>query len=78
MNVEARLKRVQQLLPEEENLSASFLRATLEVVIMLVQLMANRLSLTSRNSSKLPSTGRFKVHDKASSDEVSSKPDPKK
>lgn len=40
-------------------MSAS-LRATLEVMIMLVQLMANRLSLSSRNSSKPPSTDRFK------------------
>lgn len=58
INVEA-IKRVQQLLAEEEQLSAP-LRATLEVMIMLVQLMANRLSLTSRNSSKPPSTDRFK------------------
>jgi len=59
INVEATIKRVQQLLAEEEHLSSA-LRATLEVMIMLVQLMANRLSLTSRNSSKPPSTDRFK------------------
>jgi transposase len=63
INVEATIKRVQQLLAEEEHLSSA-LRATLEVMIMLVQLMANRLSLTRRNSSKPPSTDRFKGQDK--------------
>lgn len=47
-------------------MSAS-LRATLEVMIMLVQLMANRLSLTSRNSSKPPSTDRFNKDDDGNS-----------
>ncbi len=73
INVEAALKTVQQLLAEEENVSSA-LRATLEVMIMRVQIMANRLSLTSRNSSKPPSTDRFKDQD---SDE-SSKSDKKK
>jgi len=73
INVEATLKRVQQLLAEEANLSSS-LRATLEVMIMLVQLMANRLSLTSRNSSKPPSTDRFnKKDDEANNDDGNTK-----
>jgi len=63
INVEATIKKVQQLIAEEEHLSSA-LRATLEVMIMLVQLMANRLSLTSRNSSKPPSTDRFNTQDK--------------
>jgi transposase len=63
INVEATLKKVQQLIAEEEQLSSA-LRATLEVMIMLVQIMANRLSLTSRNSSLPPSTDRFKDQDK--------------
>lgn len=62
INIEATLKKVQQLLAEEEHLSSA-LRAALEVMIMLVQLMADRLSLTSRNSSKPPSTDRFKNQD---------------
>jgi transposase len=62
INVEDTIKQVQQLIAEEENLSSA-LRATLEVMILLVQLMANRLSLSSRNSSKPPSTDRFKAHE---------------
>ena len=56
------------MLAEEEHLSSA-LRATLEVMIMLVQIMANRLSLTSRNSSKPPSTDRFKEQDKENGDD---------
>jgi len=47
--VEATIKTVQQLLAEEAHLSPA-LRSILEVLIMLVQIMANRLSLNSRNS----------------------------
>ncbi len=56
------------MIAEEAHLSSA-LRATLEVMIMLVQLMANRLSLTSRNSSKPPSTDRFKDQDKENGDD---------
>jgi transposase len=38
-------------------------------MIMLIQIMANRLSLTSRNSSKPPSTDRFKDQDKENGDD---------
>jgi len=62
--VEATIKKVQQLLAEETQLSTA-LRSTLEVLLMLVQIMANRLSLTSRNSSKPPSTDRFPNRDKS-------------
>jgi transposase len=62
INVEATIKKVQQLIADEEHMSSA-LRATLEVMIMLIQIMANRLSLTSRNSSKPPSTDRFKDKD---------------
>ena len=48
---------------------SSALRAALEVLIMLVQLLANRLSLNSRNSSKPPSTDRFNKGDKANNDD---------
>jgi transposase len=56
--VEATIKTVQQLLAEETHLSPA-LRSILEVLIMLVEIMANRLSLNSRNSSKPPSQARF-------------------
>lgn len=56
--MDATLKTVQQLLAEEAHLSPA-LRSILEVMIMLVKLMANRLSLNSRNSSQPPSTDRF-------------------
>jgi transposase len=68
INVDATIKKVQQLIAEEEHLSSA-LRATLEVMIMLIQIMANRLSLTSRNSSKPPSTDRFKDQDKENGDD---------
>jgi transposase len=68
INVEATIKKVQQMIAEEEHLSSA-LRATLEVMIMLVQIMANRLSLNSRNSSKPPSTDRFKEQDKDNGDD---------
>lgn len=51
------------MLAEEANLSPAF-RATLDVMIMLVQIMASRLSMTSRNSSKPPSSDRFKKNSK--------------
>ena len=68
IDVEATIKKVQQLLAEEAHLSSA-LRAALEVLIMLVQLLANRLSLNSRNSSKPPSTDRFNKGDKANNDD---------
>jgi hypothetical protein len=56
--VEATIKAVQQLLVEEAHLSSA-MRSILEVMIMLMQIVANRLSLNSRNSSKPPSQNRF-------------------
>lgn len=58
IDVEATLKSAQQLLAEEANLSPT-LRSILAVLIMLVQIMAGRLSLNSRNSSQPPSSNRF-------------------
>jgi transposase len=68
IDVEATIKKVQQLLAEEAHLSSA-LRAALEVLIVLIQLLANRLSLNSRNSSKPPSTDRFNNGDKNSNDD---------
>lgn len=73
IDVEATIKKVQQLLAEEAHLSSA-LRAALEVLIVLVQLLASRLSLNSRNSSKPPSTDRFNKDDKANNDDGNQKP----
>ncbi len=59
IDVEATIKKVRQLLAEEAQLSVA-LRAALEVLLKLVQLLANRLNLNSRNSSKPPSSDRLK------------------
>jgi transposase len=55
IDVEATIKNTQELLAQEPNLSPA-LRSTLDVLLLVVQLLANRLSLNSRNSSKPPST----------------------
>ena len=72
IDIEATIKKVQQLLAEEAHLSLA-LRAALEVLLVLVQLLANRLSLNSRNSSKPPSTDRFNKGDKDNSDDKQGK-----
>ena len=56
--MESTIKTAQQLLAEESQLSPA-LRTILGVLIMLVQIMAGRLNLNSRNSSKPPSSNRF-------------------
>lgn len=70
--MDATLKTVQQLLAEEAHLSPA-LRSILEVMIVLVKLMANRLSLSSRNSSRPPSTDRFAKGDKPNKDDSGKK-----
>ncbi len=62
INVEAAVKRVNDLIVTEKDLSPA-LRASLEVLLLLVTILANRLGLTSKNSSKPPSTdpNRLKV-----------------
>ena len=55
IDVEATIKSVQELLAQEANLSPA-LRSTLDVLLVVVQLLVNRLSLNSRNSSKPPSS----------------------
>jgi transposase len=54
INVEASIKRVNDLIASEENLSPA-LKASLEVLILLVTILTNRLGLNSKNSSKPPS-----------------------
>jgi transposase len=55
IDVDATIKKVQELLALEPNLSPA-LRSMLDMLLLVVQLLANRLSLNSRNSSKPPST----------------------
>jgi transposase len=54
INVEAAVKRVNDLIATEKKLSPA-LRASLEVLLLLVTILANRLGLNSKNSSKPPS-----------------------
>jgi transposase len=68
IDVAATLKRAEPLLAVEPNLSPA-LRSTLEVLILVVQLLVNRLSLNSRNSSQPPSKDRFPVPDNANMDD---------
>jgi hypothetical protein len=51
--VESTIKTAQQLLAEESQLSPA-VRTILGVLIMLVQIMAGRLNLSSRNSTSHP------------------------
>ncbi|WP_373190360.1 DUF6444 domain-containing protein, partial [Halomonas sp.] len=54
INVEKALARVRQQLKEDRTVSPS-LRAAIDVLMFLVKLMADRLAISSRNSSKPPS-----------------------
>lgn len=55
IDVTATLKRVEKLLANDKTLSDST-RSLMEVMVLIVSLMANRLNLSSRNSSKPPSS----------------------
>jgi transposase len=55
INVEAAIARVNDLIAREEHLSPA-LKASLEVLVLLVTILANRLGLNSKNSSKPPSS----------------------
>lgn len=55
IDVTATLKRVEALLANDKTLSDST-RSLMEVLVLIVTLMANRLNLDSRNSSKPPSS----------------------
>ena len=63
LDVEATIKKVQELLAQEQNLSPA-LRSTLDVLLLVVQLLVNRLTLNSRNSSKPPSSDPNRERDK--------------
>jgi transposase len=55
INVEAAIQRVNDLIAREEHLSPA-LKAALEVLVLLVTILTNRLGLNSKNSSKPPSS----------------------
>lgn len=55
IDVEETIDRVKILIAEEEGLSPA-LKSSLEVMLLLVTLLANRFGLNSKNSSKPPST----------------------
>jgi len=55
INVETAVKRVNGLIAQERDLSPA-LKASLEVLMLLVTILANRLGLNSKNSSKPPSS----------------------
>jgi len=55
INVENAVQRVNNLIAQEKNLSPA-LKASLEVLLLLVSILTNRLGLNSKNSSKPPSS----------------------
>lgn len=55
VNIEASIKTAKELIAKEKNLSPS-LKVALDVLLLLVTILANRLGLNSKNSSKPPST----------------------
>jgi transposase len=61
INVEASINQVKDLIASESNLSPA-LKASIEVLLLLISILVNRLGLNSKNSSKPPSTdpNRFK------------------
>jgi len=59
INVEESVQKVADLIATEKGLSPA-LRGSLEVLLLLVSLLLNRLGLNSKNSSKPPSTDPFR------------------
>ena len=55
IDIEEAVAKVKRLLKEEQGLSPA-LSASIEIILLLVTLLVNRLGLNSRNSSKPPST----------------------
>jgi transposase len=65
IDVEATVRKVQELLAQEQNMSPA-LRSTLDELLLVVQLLVNRLGINSRNSSKPPSSDQNRPRDKSS------------
>ena len=60
INVDASIKQVKDLIEAESNLSPA-LKASIEVLLLLISILVNRLGLNSKNSSKPPSTDPNRV-----------------
>jgi transposase len=60
IDVEETIQRVTDLITTEQDLSPA-LKSSLEVLLLLVSLLLNRLGLNSKNSSKPPSTDPFRA-----------------
>ncbi len=60
INVEESVAKVTKLLAEEKNISPA-MKLSIEVLLTLVSLLLKRLGLNSKNSSKPPSTDRFRA-----------------
>ena len=65
IDIDATVKSAHELLQKEKNLSPA-LRSALEVLLVVVQLLTNRLNLNSRNSSKPPSSDKNRRREKQS------------
>jgi transposase len=55
INIEATLENAREIIAEDKGLSPAT-KSLLEILVLVITLMANRLNLNSRNSSKPPST----------------------
>jgi transposase len=55
IHVEETIQRVKDLVAKESNLSPAF-KASIDILLLLVTILANRLGLSSKNSSKPPSS----------------------
>ncbi len=55
INIDATLKRVEILIAEDKDLSPAT-KSLLEILVLIITLLANRLNLNSKNSSKPPSS----------------------
>lgn len=66
IDIEATLAEAKALLEQEKDLSPA-IKATMNVLILVVHLFANRVGLNSRNSSKPPSTDPNRPKDLAES-----------
>ncbi|MBT6032366.1 MAG: IS66 family transposase [Kordiimonadaceae bacterium] len=72
IDVEATITEVQKLMATDKNVSPA-MKSMVSILIMLIQILVNRLGLTSCNSSKPPSTDQTGSHDKPSDDEDAGK-----
>ena len=63
INVEATVAKLRDLVAQEQNISPA-LSATLETLLVVVELLVNRLGLNSRNSSKPPSSDKNRRREK--------------